>query len=154
MNFYKRTGQPNYKNIKGRILIEEYLRDPSGDLLNYKFFCFHGKPAYVLVVGEGFTKGDIYDMEWRKVPAKYIFENFSKPIEKPKRLNELIKISEKLSARFPFVRVDLYYTNDQIYFGELTFTPANGYLRYKTVSFDKKLGQLLDLGAYKKDNHF
>ena len=35
-------------------------------------------------------------------------------------------IARELSAGFSFVRVDLYYSCGQIYFGEMTFNPEGG----------------------------
>ena len=45
---------------------------------------------------------------------------------KPIFLDELLKISKKLSKDIPFLRVDCYITEKQIYFGELTFYPDVG----------------------------
>ena len=57
-----------------------------------------------------------------------------------------------LAKEFPFVRVDLYIVNNQIYFGELTFTPAAGMVtdfKFKTSGAEKDtdtiLGELLEL---------
>lgn len=33
----------------------------------------------------------------------------------------MIEVAKKLSEGFPFVRVDLYFTQNIIYFGEMTF---------------------------------
>ena len=41
-------------------------------------------------------------------------------------------IAETLSADFDFVRVDLYDTGKQVYFGELTFTPNSSLLTFWT----------------------
>lgn len=151
-NYYKGSGERNYKPLKGRIIIESFLKDPSGDLMDYKFFCFHGKPAYIQVHGDRFRdhKSDLYDLEWKKLPCTFQYKHFAKPVEKPKRLTEMIKIAGKLAHRFPLVRVDLYYTNDHIYFGELTFTPGNG-SKPLTFEYDLKMGKLLDLTKYNKE---
>ena len=47
-------------------------------------------------------------------------------VDKPSCLEKAMKIAEDLSEPFPFVRVDFYLLEDQIVFGELTFTPAAG----------------------------
>ena len=46
----------------------------------------------------------------------------------PKCFTEMINISRKLSKPFPFVRVDLYLVQNEIFFSELTFLPTGGYM--------------------------
>jgi hypothetical protein len=43
------------------------------------------------------------------------------PPEKPKNLKKMIEIAKILYDGFTFVRVDLYDTGNNIWFGELTF---------------------------------
>lgn len=38
----------------------------------------------------------------------------------------MIRIAEKLSKRFIFVRIDLFETPEKIFMGEMTFFPGNG----------------------------
>ena len=64
-------------------------------------------------------------------------------------LEEMIVISQKLSKGFPFVRVDLYCINSEIYFGEMTFYPWTGYVQYNPDSFDYTLGEKFELIEYK-----
>ena len=45
-------------------------------------------------------------------------------IPKPHNLDELIRIAEELSKGIKLVRVDLYTSNDKIYFGEFTLSPT------------------------------
>ena len=60
-------------------------------------------------------------------------------IKRPENLNELIRIAEKLSKPFRFVRVDLHNENGII--SELTFTPLAGeYILLKI--WDLILGKL------------
>ena len=82
-------------------------------------------------------KLDDYDCEWNK--RNYSFKEFQSNIsfKKPKNLERMIEIAEELGKEHIFVRVDLYEINNKIYFGELTFTPANGYLeQYKQETLD------------------
>ena len=67
------------------------------------------------------------DREWNLLP--YTQEALDSPneyIPKPEKAFEAMQMAEKLAKDFPFVRVDFYIVNNQIYFGELTFTPAAG----------------------------
>ena len=53
----------------------------------------------------------------------------------------MICLSEKLSSNFPFVRVDWYNINGNIIFGEITFYPWSGYVKFTPDSFDYELGK-------------
>jgi len=152
-NYYEVAGERNYKPLKGRIVVEEFLQDPSGDLKDFKFFCFHGKPMYIQVDGDRFRghRRDIYDLHWNRLPVQIHFKNLREAAEKPNRLDEMIQIAALLSERMAFVRVDLYFTNNRIYFGELTFVPGIGLERFNPVKFDEVFGKSIDLSKYHQE---
>ncbi|QMV39810.1 ATP-grasp fold amidoligase family protein [Cohnella cholangitidis] len=148
-NYYDLYREPNYKPLKGRILIEHRLEDPSGDLKDYKFFCFHGKPVYVQVDGDRYKnhKRDIYDLNWNRLPFKAAYPNFPQLVHRPDALDQMTALAARLAKGFAMVRVDLYYTNNRIYFGELTFTPESGFKHYP-MEYEMLLSGLLDLSKY------
>lgn len=147
-NFYYLNREWEYKNIKPRIIVEKLLKDDSGNkqLNDYKIYCFHGKPMFIQTIFDRGveTKEDWYDTNWNLLNV-YYFSPIKKNVEKPKVLEELLSVAEKLSQDFPYVRVDLYVVNDQIYFGELTFRPYGGFMKFVPESFDEELGSYLDL---------
>jgi hypothetical protein len=149
-NCYYKFGEANYRHLRGRIIIEEYLRDPSGDLKDYKFHCFHGEPKYVLVDSNRFIdhKRDIYDVNWNRIPMKMGFANLRESVPRPEGLGVMIDVCRKLARDFAYVRVDLYWTGGRAYFGELTFTPGAGYLGISPREYDYTMGDLLDLSRY------
>lgn len=129
IDYGRYTSEIHYCKIKPRIIIEEDIAGIEGNLLDYKIFCFEGKAKYIEVV-TGREKEEVfyeyYDLNWNKcnfTKNKYLSKNI---LSKPNNLGEMIKIAEKLSSEFKFVRVDLYNVNNKIYFGELTFTPSGG----------------------------
>ncbi len=124
-NFYKVNGERNYKPLKGRILIEKYIEDNKMYIKDYKILCFKGEPKYIIVEDHIEHKVNVYDLDWGKLPMSFTRGNISFPIPKPKKLDEMVELSRKLSKDFPLVRVDFYHVNDKVYFGELTFTPTN-----------------------------
>jgi hypothetical protein len=147
-NFYYLNREWEYKNIKPRIIVEELLKDDSGNkqLNDYKIHCFHGKPMFIQTIFDRGkeTKEDWYDVDWNLLDV-YYFSPLKKHVEKPKVLEELLSVAEKLSQDFPYVRVDLYIANNQIYFGELTFRPYGGFMKFVPESFDLELGNYLFL---------
>lgn len=143
-----------YKNVKPRIVCEKYMVDhESGDMKDYKIECFNGKATgtYVCLQRES-TEGlaiDYYDINWNFIPGGVDFRNSGILLPKPKNFNKMIEIAEELSKDIPYVRIDLYEINGQVYFGELTFFPGAGFVPFKPDSFDDLLGSWLELPSKK-----
>ena len=139
-----------YKNIKPKIIAEQYMVDDSGmKLKDYKFFCFNGIAQTILVCSNrngSFKNTNLYDINWNLQPfTREKHKNSNEQIKKPKNLDEMITVAEKLSKDIPFVRVDLYEINGKVYFGELTFYPSSGFEGFEPEEWDKKLGDMLEL---------
>lgn len=140
-----------YKDVARRIVAEQYIEvEGQSDLPDYKFYCFNGVPKYCQVIRNRNTKEtiDFYDIEWNHMPfagLNPIAKNGEKTIDKPSLLNQMLTICNKLTNNIPFARIDLYLTNDKIYFGEITFFPASGIGRFTPIDWDHKLGDLIEL---------
>ncbi|ANU17912.1 hypothetical protein BBI11_13105 [Planococcus maritimus] len=136
-----------YHDIKPKIICEKFLeKDTNGDLIDYKFFCFNGKPFSLYVIVERFLadgiKLGIFDTKFNKLPYKRAdIKGITSNISKPKNFDKMVEIAEVLSKDFPHVRVDLYNVDGEIYFGELTFYTAGGYQKYQNDEFDFLLGE-------------
>jgi hypothetical protein len=75
--------------------------------------------------------------------------NLDHVINRPKNLDQAIKIAETIGNDFDFIRVDLYLVNDLIYFGELTNTPGSGVEKITPYSMDLYLGSKIPFKPYK-----
>ena len=64
---------------------------------------------------------------------------------KPENFGEMAALAEKLSAPFPFVRIDLYDVDGEIYFSEFTFVPTGGNMKLKPEHYLDDWGKLLQL---------
>ena len=154
-NYYFTGREWPYKNVIPKVIAEKYIEDQSGGLIDYKFFCFDGYVDCVMVCLDrhlGDTKFYFFDDEWNlkriNVRGKEAPENFS--IRKPKCMDRMFEIARKLSQGLPFVRVDLYESDNKIYFGEMTFFPDSGMdpnLLYET---DVYFGSLIDFSKVDK----
>ena len=146
-NFYWAGREWPYKNVKPRILIEQYMEDPKEkDLKDYKFFCFDGKIGIVLVC----TNRPV------ELEETWLDENFNvidlregghrnrTDLRKPAKFDQMKRVATKLSKNVPHVRVDLYEIKGQVYFGELTFFPAGGLEQFDDESWNDKLGKLIN----------
>ena len=138
-----------YKDMKPRLIVEEYLEDKSGQLMDYKFFCFNGK-AHFIQANKGRNTNNhaqnFYNLNWEIQP----FGKDLKPrpdilIDAPVNLDKMAKVAEDLSRPFPFVRVDFYEVDNKVIFGELTFYPKSGLPDLTPIEYDTILGNLLEL---------
>lgn len=143
-----------YKGIKPRIVAEKLLVDESGDdLKDYKVFCFNGEPAFIQVDYDRFRvhKRRMYTLDWKIMDTKITYPDDPEVIiTKPECLEELLNISRALASNIPFLRVDCYITEKQIYFGELTFYPGCGFEPITPYSDDEEWGKWMYLPEGKK----
>lgn len=139
----------HYTNIPRKIIAEKYIENNNEDLYDYKFWCFDGKVEYIQFLSERNTNGlkmAFYDRYWNKQTFYNNNQYNPKDIEKPKNLEQLIKLSEELSKGITYVRVDFYLLDDgSIKFGEMTFTPTSGSCKWDSKETNIMLGQLLKL---------
>lgn len=153
-NYYWSGREWPYKNITPRIIAEKYMQnnddvDQKG-LIDYKFYCFNGTVKY-LYVSQGLENHNtarisFLTLDWTFAPFKRSdYKSFETLPAKPSTLEEMINLAENLSQGQPFLRVDLYEINGEIYFSELTFTPCNGYMPFDPPEWDIKLGKYIDL---------
>ena len=150
-NFWLRFAESNYKQIPKKIICETYIGgDDQSAPIDYKFYCFHGKAAYVMVCRErenGVPKFYFFNRNWtlERINPDGIAapEGFTLP--RPKTLDEMFAYADKLSEPFPFVRVDLYSLGMQIRFGELTFTPSAALDTARLSQADRMFCELLKL---------
>ena len=154
INFYKELpeGMANqgrewqYRDIKPLIMIEEMLKDNEGGTPNdYKFHCFrnNSNPEILIQLDLdrfGSHKRNMYDESWNRLPFTYAYEQSETDAEKPMALDKMIDIAKTLSKAFDYVRVDLYLVKGRIFFGELTFTPENGFGKFAPAEFDGIIG--------------
>ena len=138
---------PYYSGKRHRIIIEKYLAQPDGDLPDYKFFCFEG------IVRNYYVRTD-YAMDHKGKTAFFDHTNAflhgvgmdythvaeKKPELNVKKVKEMVMLSESLAQGFPHVRVDLFLVNQNIYFGEMTFYNASGYMTFEPNEFDFVMG--------------
>jgi hypothetical protein len=70
-----------------------------------------------------YQKTNHYDTDWNLILEPEL--DFVVP--KPKKLDDMLRMSRKLAENFEFVRIDFFYdSEDKIYFSEFTFTPKAG----------------------------
>ncbi|HEY2024051.1 ATP-grasp fold amidoligase family protein [Paraburkholderia sp.] len=150
--FYNIARERHYRAIKPRIFFEHLLLDQHGQIpADFKMHCFGGRPGrpliYMLVISDRFgnaTHGDVYDVDWNRLDiAIGPYKRSPMPAPRPPHLQHVLDVAVRLSEDFDYVRVDLYAPDNQVYFGELTFTPGAGVLPFTPDSVDYEWGKLL-----------
>lgn len=150
-NYYWGLREWPYKDMKPRIIAEQYMVDESGtELKDYKFFCFDGKPKAMFIATDRSnpneeTKFDFFDMDFNHLPFTNGHPNANREIKKPEGFEEMKEIAAKLSQGIPHVRVDLYNINGSIYFGELTFSHWSGLVPFVPEEWDYTFGSWIKL---------
>lgn len=139
-----------YKDLPRRIIAEQYLEDEKQqELRDYKLFCFNGVCRCFKVDFDRFVdhRANYFDIgkNLLKFGEKVCMPDFDRKIEIPDSINEMIVLAEKLSKNITFLRVDFYFANGKIYFGELTFFPASGFGPFIPDEWDYTLGNWIRL---------
>lgn len=158
-DFYYLFREWPYKNVKKRIMAEEFMEDYTGSLIDYKIYSFNGKCDYVMVCLDREkenekTKFIYYDKNWN---IKKEFSNDGMKygdkihLKKPKNLEKMFEFASKLSKGIPFVRVDFYEVEDKLYVGELTFFPSGGFDKNRTKQISNYLDQNLDISIVRSE---
>lgn len=150
-NFYYFLKEWPYKNIKPGINVEKLIMDDKGNIpMDYKFYCFNGRVAFITVDVDRFTnrhKRNCYDAEWQLLAMRYGTKSPDPDmvLMKPPCFHLMRSSAETLAKDFYFIRVDLYNLENKVYFGEITFHPGSGFQPYIPPEWDNKLGDMLRL---------
>lgn len=138
-----------YKDIKPCVICEEFIETPDGNIPDdYKFMCFNGVPRLIQVHHDRYGDHtlDYYTPEWKKADLRRIDADSSENnVEKPEKLDEMLSIAERLSKDMYYARIDLYFVNGHIYFGEITMYPTGGFSTFTRYEDDLLLGSYIKL---------
>ncbi len=120
-----------YSQIPPRIMAEEVLEQRGGgDLIDYRFFTFHGKVKAIYVDSATYSiyhQKIFFDTNWKEFKINNLKESFPHPeLPKPEKFELMIESAEKLAEDLDFVRVDLYDTKKGIVLGEMSIYPMGG----------------------------
>ena len=148
LNFYYIGREWPYKDVKPRIIAEQYMEDHvDGELRDYKFFCFDGNPKVMFVASDrskDATKFDYYDLDFNHLELKQHYPNAGE-VRKPVTFDKMIELAKILSKEMPHVRVDFYEVDGKLYFGELTFYHFSGFMPFQPTKWDDVFGKWLKL---------
>ena len=144
-NYYFAAFEKQYLRIPPVVFVERYLGGSDSPCIELKFFCVKGEVTVYTVIERSdslchvFTRaGDLC------AHSGHSYDNLTCEIPR-NAIAKMICLAECLSKCFVFVRIDLYYWENKIYFGEYTLTPQAGLLSpiYTDVFVNKLFNRCL-----------
>lgn len=142
-------GEMHYRGIRKRWLAEENV-GPVESIQEYKFYCLHGQPIFVLYIsdrGPGRFRHALFDLNWG--PVEFQWNGHPETAERPRRpanFEKMVAEAKRLSEDFLHVRVDFLQQGDRTYFSELTFSGGGARNPFVPYFHNEVLGEMLDLG--------
>lgn len=151
-SYYKKTRERIYRDVVPRILVEEFISSNSGSVPeDYKLYVFGGQVVMIeMMIGRFQSlRSKLFDKLWREIDVSILGCEHAPDdrFERPKLLEDMVAMAETLGRGIDFVRVDLYQTENKVYFGELTASPGAGLEKFTPLSFDRFLGKLWQSAA-------
>ncbi len=153
LSFYWTDRQWPYKDVKPRIIAEEYMEDDATkELRDYKFFTFNGQVKALFIATDRSnqnedTKFDFFDENFNHLPITNGHPNANPTPDKPLCFDEMKKLASVLGKGIPQVRVDFYEVNGRVYFGEMTFFHWSGMVPFEPEEWDTIFGSWINLNT-------
>lgn len=125
-----------YEPIVPGIIVQPSLFANDQKPVDYQFWCEDGeivavelqrKQSKVIVEHLAFTDSDGNDLPWY-IGSEPLQHGLSK--SQLEAVKQMIPVVHIIAKQFKFVRVDLFWVNNRIYFCEATFCPCSGVLAY------------------------
>lgn len=138
----------HYEYCEPRIVCERFLRDGTGGLRDYKFMVFDGVVQFAFTVDRraGLAMRGTYLPDWTRAPFEYTCEAVRAPdVPPPSGLETMLRLASRLGKGFACARVDLYQVRGRVYFGEITFTDADGLSEFAPARYNRIFGNRIVL---------
>jgi hypothetical protein len=153
--YYYHSREWPYKNIKPRIVCEEFVSESDKPPEDFKVMCFNGKAKLIQVHQDRYSGKhtlDYYNTDWEKTSISEHMgglPNSKTVIPRPVFLEDMISMSEKLATDQYHCRVDWLKVGNKLYFGEITFFDGSGFANFSDYDDDLMLGGWIDLPVVK-----
>jgi hypothetical protein len=94
---------------------------------------------------------NFYDMDFNLLDIERRgYPQSDKDFKKPKNWNLMIDFAREISSDQPHVRIDFYYINGKVYFGEYTLFQGGGMMPFYPEKWDYKFGSWINLSIVNK----
>ena len=133
-----------YCGITPRVMINKYLPK----FVEYQLYYLNNRLAWYVV--------DRYEEGVKLIETRTVYNTLNDFADfhtmptnlgylRTRKLSEVFHVGEILSRDFLVARVDLLQTKHNLYFNELTFMPAGGFIKFFPKEFDLRYGDNLRL---------
>ena len=147
-NYYSVSREWPYKNVKPRIIVEQYMEDEiDHPLRDYKIYTFNGNAKICMINQDRkiHTRADYFNEKYEWLDFIWGYDHADKRPEKPLNYGLMFELAEKLAKGTATLRVDFYEVRGKLYFGELTFYDGGGFDIIDPIEWDYKLGNMVTL---------
>ena len=102
-DYYIPSREWPYKDVPHKIIAEKYMEDETGELRDFKFFCFDGKVKAMFIATDRSnpneeTKFDFYDMDFNHLDLRMSDPNSKNPPkDKPIMFEKMKELARKIS---------------------------------------------------------
>jgi hypothetical protein len=133
-----------YHRLPRRIMFEEHLGDGQGVPHDYKLYVIHQQVRFMEIDQGRYSNHtrDFFYPDWTPIRSRIGPAPTAAELPaRPQHLERMVAIAEALARDTDFLRVDLYEVRGDVYFGELTHSPAAGNFGFADREFDEELGR-------------
>ena len=149
MAFGRGSGEIHYDRIPFRIMVEKLLQEEDGGpLWDWDIWCFNTRAGFRHLTSLISPRGDklAFDENWQLLQGPQPDATVQARINPP-QFPQMLQLARTLSADFDFVRVDFNIVGGQVYFGEITCTPGQGYTAITSPRRMQLLTELWELDS-------
>lgn len=144
INHYRFRREANYRTLRPKVIVEPLIFDDT-DVDNYRFFCVDGRARLIFVELTRFTdhRRSVFDAQWNVQDYSIGFPQPATSPPRPRNLEEMLAVAQRLASAFGFVRIDMYSDGATCLVGEITHCHAHASQRFIPLSAERSASQLL-----------
>ena len=131
------------------VIVEELIGEPDELLEDYKFHCIRDRDQNLQMIIQHYKEMEdgvryqcAYDINYNRLDYSISsMPCYSRTFNKPEMFDTAVEIAHHLTAGFDYMRLDLYFVDGCVYFGEFTPFHKGGCARVTSRIHDLKLGR-------------
>lgn len=135
--------EPGYVPVPPRLMIEKTIVTESGERPEeVRLFVFDGKVGVintVFVEDGAIRNGAFHTREWTEL-GWHFSRRIDRTFQRPVRLDDMIRIAERLGRDLDQVRIDFYDCGERFYIGEMTLYSWSGMSPFQPDEADFVMG--------------